>query len=84
VTGGGTLRGMEPPAPTLEEVRAAIDRLVTDQHVSCLWFVRRGFTPANDAQRLALLRSIEARADRDAYIRTRELRDLLLRLSSEM
>jgi len=32
---------MEPPAPTLEEVRAAIDRLVTDQHVSCLWFVRR-------------------------------------------
>jgi hypothetical protein len=54
-----------------------------DKRASCLWFVRRGHSPASDGERMALLRSLEARADRETYILTRELREWLSRLSSE-
>jgi len=73
---------METTAPSLDAVRAAIDRLVEEKRASCLWFVRKGRTPATDCERLALLRSLEARADRETYIRARELRDWLSQLSS--
>ncbi|MBM3492869.1 MAG: hypothetical protein FJX72_00890 [Armatimonadetes bacterium] len=75
---------MSAAEPTIEETRAAIDRLVADRRASYLWFVQRGYQPANDRERLSLLGSLEARADRETYIATRELRDWLLRLSSEM
>jgi hypothetical protein len=74
---------MDGPEPTIEETRAAIDLLLAEQRASCLWFVQQGYRPASDRERLSLLRSLEARADRETYIATRELRDWLLRLSSE-
>lgn len=74
---------MASPTPTLEEVRASIEELVMEQRASCLWYVRKDRTPANDVERLALLRSLEARADRDTYVRTRELREWLSQLSNE-
>jgi hypothetical protein len=62
----------------LEEVRA----LVSKMRDSSLWFLDAAFQPMGDEEALRALRWIECRADRQTYVRARELREWLLRSSS--
>ncbi len=70
-------------ATTLNVVRSEIDRFVAEQRSMCLWFTPRGYVPASDSERLAVLGSIEKHGDRAAFVKARELRDWLLQASSE-
>lgn len=62
----------------LEQVRA----LVREMRDSSLWFLDSEFLPVREEDALRALRWIERRADRQTYVRARELRAWLLRSSS--
>jgi hypothetical protein len=62
---------------------AAVDRLVDEYRVRCLWFLREDYYPATDAQRMRTLESIQRCGDREAFRRAAELRQWLSRFSSE-
>lgn len=61
---------------------AAIDRLVDEYRLRCLWFLRSDYYPSTDAERLKVLLYIERHGDRDAYRRAREMRRWLSQTSS--
>jgi hypothetical protein len=62
--------------------RTAIDRLVDEYRLRCLWFLRPDYYPTTDAERLKVLLYIERHGDRDAYRRAREMRRWLSPTSS--
>jgi hypothetical protein len=62
----------------LEDIRA----LVSEVRGSSLWFLNAAFQPMCEEEALRALRWIERRADRQTYVRARELREWLLRSSS--
>jgi hypothetical protein len=62
----------------LEQVRA----LVREVRDSSLWFLDAEFLPMREEDALRALRWIERRADRQTYVRARELREWLLRTSN--
>ncbi len=57
-----------------DEWAAAVDALVEEYRLRGLWFLRPGYRPSSDADRLRLLRAIETHGDREAYRRAAELR----------
>lgn len=57
---------------------AKIDRLIDENRLRCLWFLRVDYYPATDDERLRVLEYIERYGDRDAYRRATELRRWLL------
>jgi hypothetical protein len=57
---------------------ANIDRLIDENRLRCLWFLRADYYPATDDERLRVLEYIERYGDRDAYRRATELRRWLL------
>ena len=61
---------MDRPA----ELRAEIDAFVRAERARSLWWLREGWTPESDADRLWLLDQIERRADRDTFVVARRLR----------
>ncbi len=61
---------------------AAIDRLVDEYRLRCLWFLRPDYYPSTDAERFKVLLYIERHGDRDAYRRAREMRRWLSQTSS--
>ncbi len=69
---------MQPP----EDVEQEIDRLVDEYRTRCLWFLRAGYYPASDAERLRVLRYIERHGDRRAFQRVAAARQWLSRTSS--
>ena len=70
--------------PVLDEksVADAIHRLVDEQRVRCLWFLREDFYPTTLEERLRVLGYIERYGDREAFRRAGELRQWLSRNSS--
>lgn len=74
----------EPAAPRPNEVelRDAVNRLVDEQRIACLWFLRPDFYPTTDAERLRVLELIERRGDRQAFRRAATLRRWLSPTSS--
>lgn len=62
--------------------RPAIDRLVDEYRLRCLWFLRPDYYPSTDAERFKVLVYIERHGDRDAYRRAREMRRWLSPSSS--
>ena len=62
---------------------AAIDRLVDEYRVSCLWFLRPDFYPRTQAERIHVLQSIERHGTVDAYKQARTLRQWLSLHSSD-
>jgi hypothetical protein len=66
------------------EVDDAIDRLVEQYRSRCLWFAPSDYYPKTDNERLSTLRDIETNGDRAAFVRSRELREWLLQVSSEL
>lgn len=62
-----------------ELVIAQICALVAEVRANSLWFLNDAFQPESEADALRALRWIECRADRETYLRARELREWLLR-----
>ena len=63
-------------------VNDAVDRLVDEYRIRCLWFMRPDYYPATLEQRLRTLSYIEQRGDREAFQRAGELRQWFSRHSS--
>jgi hypothetical protein len=70
--------------PVLDEktVADAVDRLVDEYRVRCLWFLREDYYPATLEERLRTLGYIERYGDVQAFRRAGELRQWLSRNSS--
>jgi hypothetical protein len=65
-----------------EDWVAAVDNLVDEYRLRCLWFLRPGYHPTSDQERLRVLRAIEKHGDREAYRRAAGLRAWLSQTSS--
>jgi hypothetical protein len=63
-------------------VNEAVDRLIDEYRIRCLWFMRSDYYPKTQEQRLRALRYIEQRGDREAYRKAGTLRQWLSRHSS--
>lgn len=68
------------PAPA--EIARAVDAIVDECRVRCLWFLRRDYYPRTDAERLRVLSAIQERADLALYRRAGRLKAWLSRTSS--
>lgn len=66
-----------------EEVEDAVDRLVDEYRLRCLWFVRPEYRPRTDAERLRVLDAICRHGDREAFRRAAPLRTWLSPKSSD-
>lgn len=63
-------------------VAEAVNRLVDEYRVQCLWFLRRDYYPSTLEERLRALGYIERRGDREAFRRAATLRRWLSQHSS--
>jgi hypothetical protein len=80
VTFASTVPDPAPPAPA--ELARAIDGLVDECRVRCLWFLRRDYYPRTDAERLRVLSAIQQRASLSVYRRAGQLKAWLSRNSN--
>jgi hypothetical protein len=71
---------MNANEPALEE---AVNRLVDEYRLRCLWFLRENYYPTTDADRRRILRAIQRHGDRVAFEKAGELLRWLSRNSSE-
>ncbi|MCK6459531.1 MAG: hypothetical protein L6Q95_06510 [Planctomycetes bacterium] len=71
-------------AAILDEKQAAdaVNRLVDEYRVRCLWFLREDFYPSTLAERLQALGYIERHGDLEAFRRAAELKRWLSRNSN--
>jgi hypothetical protein len=74
---------MEAQQLTREQVVEDIRRLVRANRARCLWFAPSDYMPETDAERLRALEHIERHGDRATFVRAGELREWLLRTSSD-
>jgi hypothetical protein len=70
-----------PPSSPAELARA-VDALVDECRVRCLWFLRQDFYPRTDEERLRILTAIQERADLALFRRAGRLKSWLSRTSS--
>ena len=63
-------------------IAEAVNRLVDEYRLRCLWFLRSDYYPATDAERLKVLAYIQRHGDREAFRRAAEVRQWLSRTSS--
>ncbi|MEA2025077.1 MAG: hypothetical protein U9O18_00155 [Chloroflexota bacterium] len=68
-----------PDDPRLAE---EVDRLVDEQRIACLWFLRPDYHPATDEERIRLLEHIERHGDLDSFRQAATLRRWLSQKSS--
>ncbi len=64
-------------------INSAINRLIDDNRIRCLWFVRADYYPATREERLRALGWIERRGDREAFRKAGMLRRWFSQHSSE-
>lgn len=64
------------------DIDGMVDRLVDEYRARCLWFLREGYYPSTDEERLRVLDCIERYGDVAAYRRAAEIRQWLSRTSS--
>jgi hypothetical protein len=69
---------MSARIPTAQEISTEIDKLVEEYRITCLWFAPADYLPKTDEQRLRALNYIERYGDREAFKRSRSLREWLL------
>jgi len=76
---------METGANVMDEGNAndAVNRLVDEYRVRCLWFLRPDYYPSSVEERLRALSYIERHGDREAFRRAGVLRRWLSPHSSE-
>lgn len=68
--------------PPADELARAIDSLVDECRVRCLWFLRRDYYPRTDPERIRVLSAIQERADLAVFRRAGRLKAWLSRTSS--
>jgi hypothetical protein len=73
---------MTPTRPDERSIAAEIDRLVDEQRIACLWFLRPDYHPITTEERIRVLEQIERHGDREAYRRAATLRRWLSQPSS--
>jgi hypothetical protein len=73
----------DAPRPGHAELAAAVDRLVDEERIACLWFMRPDYYPRTDEERLRVLGSIERRGGLQAFRRAATLRRWLSPTSSD-
>ena len=73
---------MCPPVLDEREAFDAVNRLVEEYRVRCLWFLREDFYPSTLAERLRVLGYIERHGDLEAFRRAAELKTWLSRNTS--
>jgi len=61
----------------------ALRALVDEYRDRCLWFLRKGYSPATAAERLRVLDSLQRHGDVSAFQRAGELRRWVLAATSE-
>jgi hypothetical protein len=64
-------------------VRQALNALIEQYRVRCLWFLRADFYPETLAEQLHVLSLLERHGDVDAFRRAKELRKWLSPSSNE-
>jgi hypothetical protein len=69
-----SIQGSEGASVNEAEANEAVDRLVDEYRVRCLWFMRPDYYPATQEERLRALSYIERHGDREAFIRAGKLR----------
>jgi len=75
-------RGTAPERDRDEIVRA-IDRLIDECRVQCLWYVRPDYYPRTDLERLRMLEAIQERSGLAVFQRAGALKTWLSRHSSD-
>ncbi len=65
------------PEATRDEVVRAVDALVDECRVECLWYLRKDFYPRSDPERLQTLDAIQERSSRDVFRRAGALKTWL-------
>lgn len=66
----------------MERVEEAVNRLVDEYRVRCLWFLRPGFYPSDTPERLRVLDQIARHGDLDGFRKSADLRRWLSPTSS--
>ena len=74
---------MRTSRPDDAALAAEIDRLVDEQRIACLWFLRPDFRPTTTIERIRVLEQIERHGDLASYRRAATLRRWLSRTSSD-
>ena len=69
-------------AERMEPIEEAVNRLVDEYRVRCLWFLRPGFYPSDTGERLRVLDQIARHGDLEAFRKSAELRRWLSHTSS--
>jgi hypothetical protein len=68
---------------TREEIARAVNALVDECRVECLWSLRRDYYPSTDVERLRILDAIQRSSNREVFQRAGVLKAWLSRDSSE-
>jgi hypothetical protein len=64
------------------DIAEAVNRLVDDYRLRCLWYLREDYYPTTDEERRRVLDAIERHGDVAAHRRAGEIRRWLSRISS--
>src|SRR5262245_21764042 len=81
---GGTISPVMEPGSEVRAVAEAVNRLIDENRIRCLWFLRPDYYPATLEERLHLLGHIERHGDREAFRRAATLKRWLSRDSSAL
>ncbi len=65
------------------DLERAVDALVDECRVECLWYLRPDYYPRTDLERLQVLDAIQERSGRDVFRRAGTLKTWLSRHSSD-
>ena len=60
--------------PTFQQIMKAVHRLVEDNRLQCLWFMKEDYLPASAREADRALAEIEMHGDRHAWTEARTLR----------
>ena len=60
--------------PTSQQIMKAVHRLVEDNRLQCLWFMKEDYLPASAREADRALAEIELHGDRQAWTEARTLR----------
>jgi hypothetical protein len=73
---------MSVTGPDDPGIDAEVDRLIDEQRIACLWFLRPDYHPDSNEERMRALRHIERHGGLDAFRRAATLRRWLSQTSS--
>ena len=72
---------MNGQPPDEMDLFADVDRLIEEQRISCLWFMRPDHRPSSLVERVRGLEQIERHGDLDAFRRAATLKLSLIHIS---